>query len=138
MLDAIYGKDTRAVRVLNLLVHLMWCYLIVAHLSGIAVVDLPEKIEPSFTLLLGLTITNLVVTAFTFAESTWKLRMKYFSFTLGSLTQTLIGLKYATNYPPFDVMVIVCSLLALWFVGGAIYVKQSTKEMAKCGGRPSA
>ena len=126
MLKLLYGVDTRSVRILNLLVHLMWCYLIITHLSGWALIDLPEKIEPSFSLILALTIINLVVTSFTFVDTEFQTKLKYFSLTLGSLVQTLIGLKYATSYPPFDVMVIVCSLLALWFVGGAVYIRQIT------------
>lgn len=133
MLKLLYGNDTRSVRVLNLLVHLMWCYLIVTHLAGWATVDLPEKIEPSFTLILAITITNLVITCLSFSDSIWKIRLKYFSLSLGSLTQLLIGLKYATNYPPFDIMVIVCSLLALWFVGGAIHISHSNKEVINVG-----
>lgn len=131
MLQHLYGKDTRSVRVLNLGISIMWCYLIITNISGYLKVNLPEKIEPSFNLLLTLLILNLVLTCFTFVESNYRVKLKYVSLTLGSLIQALIGLKFANNYPPFDIMVIVCFLLSMWFVGGAIYIKQLVdKEIA--------
>lgn len=123
MITKLYGSDIRAVRVFNLVIHIIWGYLIIAHLAGITIIDLPDNIEPSFTVLLALIIANTVVTSFTFVDSIFKIKLKYCSLTLGSLIQAMIGIKYATNYPPFDVMIIVCSVLSLWFVGGAIYVK---------------
>lgn len=123
MLKLFYGIDTRSVRVLNLTIHLLWAYLIITHLSGLAQVHLPEKAEPNFSLILGLAVTTIAATSLSFADNIYKMRIKYLSLVLGSITQTLIGLKYASIYPPFDVMVLVCSILAIWFVGGAIYVK---------------
>lgn len=128
MITKLYGSDIRAVRVFNLAIHIIWGYLIITHLAGLAIIDLPDNIEPSFTLILGLIITNIVATSFTFVESSFKIKLKYFSLTLGALTQALIGVKYATNYPPFDVMIIVCTFLALWFIGGAIYVKKTVGD----------
>lgn len=125
MLSIFYGKDTRSVRVLNLVIHVLWTYLIITDLGGFAKVDLPEKTEPSFAVILGLSVATVIATSFSFVQSKLKVRLKYISLTLGSFTQTLIGLKYATNYPPFDVMVIVCTILAVWFVCGAIFIKNS-------------
>lgn len=125
MITKLYGSDIRAVRVFNLAIHVIWGYLIIAHLAGIAIIDLPNNIEPDFTIILGLSFSIAITTAFTFIDHSFRLKLKYISLTLGSLTQTLIALKYVTNYPPFDIMVIVCSLLALWFLGGAIFIKNT-------------
>lgn len=133
VLNSLYGSDTRAIRVFNLLIHVMWAILIIAHISGLADIDLPEKISPSFTLILSIIIINLAVTPFTFINSIYKIKLKYFSLTLGMSIQALIGIKYATNYPPFDVMVIVCTLLAVWFFGGALYIKRSNDMEIRCG-----
>lgn len=123
MLQHLYGKDTRSVRVLNLGINVIWAYLIITHLAGIAEVNLPEKIEPKFTHILYLVLTTIIITLLSFVQCCHKDRFKFASLILGSIVQILIGLKYVTNYPPFDMMVIVCGSLALWFVLGAFYVK---------------
>lgn len=133
VLKSLYGSDTRAVRVFNLLIHIMWAILIIVHISGLADINLPEKISPSFTLILSIIIINLVVTSFTFVNSIYKIKLKYVSFTLGMSIQALIGIKYATNYPPFDETVLVCTILAVWFFGGALYIKRSNDMEIRCG-----
>lgn len=132
MITKLYGSDIRAVRVFNLAIHIIWGYLIITHLAGLAIIDLPDNIEPSFTLILGLIFATTITTAFTFSEHCYKIKLKYISLTLGSLTQTLIAIKYITNYPPFEIMIIVCTLLALWFLGGAIYIKQANDKDRQC------
>ena len=40
----------------------------------------------------------------------------------GSLTQAILASFYISVYPPFEPMLIVCSLLSTWFLGAVMYI----------------
>lgn len=130
MLAILYGKDIRGLRVLNFLVHSVWGVLISLHLMGVVSVNLPNTIQPRYEYILALIGVTITFSLLSLRDYPQRDKLKYVSLTLGSLVQTLIGLKYVTNYPPFDIIIIANSLLALWFFGGAMYVKQiADKEL---------
>lgn len=123
-LKLLYGKDTRSVRTFNFAIHVIWVYLILVHLSNLSAVYLPTNIVDNHALILGLAITTVIVTLGSFIESDeWKLKVKYMSLTLGGFTQSIIAIQYIRIFPPLSIMVIVCTALALWFIGGALYIK---------------
>lgn len=127
MLNVLYGKDSRSIRLLNFFIHLMWVYLLSIHLAGLAIIKLPSSTYEDFAYILILSITTVICTLFSFMNIVGKNKLKYISFTLGSCTQFILSAKYSSEYPPFDVMTIVTSLLALWFLVGALYIRHKER-----------
>lgn len=123
ILQLFYGKDTRSVRVLNLFIHLIWIVLILSHLSGLVIVDLPKNDDYNYIHILVSSAFIVILSYISFMPEYSSLKLKYLSLTLGALTQSFLGLKYASIYPPFNIMVIVSTTLAIWFLFGAIYIK---------------
>lgn len=129
ILSKTFNGETRNVRVFNLSYHLVWFILLTAHITNLFVIDLPDTFEPRVTLTLwlvtaciGLSIISLV------AQGRRRTLTKYVSLLLGSLIQLIIAYKYVMLYPPLTPMVIVSTVLAVWFFGGALYVKKENKE----------
>lgn len=127
LLKGLFGKDIRSVRVMNAGVHLMWTYLIVTQLAGLASVNLPSPSSADIATILGLSIATVIVTLYTFIFRT-SLKAKYVSFTLGSLTQVIIGIQYLTLYPPLDIMVVVSIGFSIWLFLCALYMKLAHKR----------
>ena len=129
VLSKTFNGDTRTVRVFNLTYHLIWLILLLAHITKLFVIDLPDTFEPRMNLLIwlilsciGLSILSLIT------EGRRRILTKYVSLLLGSLIQLIIAYKYVTLYPPLTPMVIVSSAISLWFMAGALYVKKENKE----------
>lgn len=129
ILTKIFDGGTRSIRLFNLLYHLIWFILLLAHITDLVVIDLPDTFEPKITLLtwfilfsIGLSILSLL------AQGRRRILAKYVSLLLGSLIQLIIAYKYVSMYPPLTPMVIVSSVLAFWFIIGALYVKRENKE----------
>lgn len=129
VLSKTFNGDTRTVRVFNLAYHLIWLILLLAHITKLFVIDLPDTFEPRMNLLIwliliciGLSILSLIT------EGRRRILTKYVSLLLGSLIQLIIAYKYVTLYPPLTPMVIVSSAISLWFMAGALYVKKENKE----------
>ena len=129
VLSKTFNGDTRTVRVFNLAYHLIWLILLLAHITKLFVIDLPDTFEPRMDLLIwlilgciGLSILSLIT------EGRRRILTKYVSLLLGSLIQLIIAYKYVTLYPPLTPMVIVSSAISLWFMAGALYVKKENKE----------
>lgn len=129
VLSKTFNGDTRTVRVFNLSYHLIWLILLLAHITNLFVIDLPDTFEPRMNLLIwlifsciGLSILSLTT------QGRRRILTKYVSLLLGSLIQLIIAYKYVTLYPPLTPMVIVSSAISLWFMAGALFVKKENKE----------
>ena len=129
MVWQLFNTGTRSIRVLNLTVHLVWLLLTIAHITNVVVIDLPDTFEPRMNMLVWLLLANVLLTMVSLtAEGRRRTLTKYVSLLLGSLIELIIAYKYSTAYPPLTPMVIVSSVLALWFIGAALYVKRECKE----------
>lgn len=124
LLRQLYGSDTRSLRVLNTTIHIIWAYILLVHLGNILLVDLPCINGSTYFSILGLSIGTVIFSLGSFIDSKLKIKLKYISLILGSLTQALIGIQFVTAFPPFDLMIVVNTVLSIWFVLGAFYLKQ--------------
>lgn len=124
-----YTNETRNVRVFNLTYHLIWLVLLIAHITNLFVIDLPDTFEPRMNLLVWLMIVCIALSVVSLvAQGRRRVLTKYVSLLLGSLIQLIIAYKYLMLYPPLTPMVIVSTVLAAWFIGAALFVKQKNKE----------
>lgn len=124
ILRHLYGSDTRSLRVLNTTIHTIWVYILLVHLGNVLLVDLPCINGSTYFSLLGVSIGTVILSLGSFIETRYKKKLKYLSLILGSLTQALIGIQFVTAFPPFDLMIVVTTVLSIWFVMGAFYLKQ--------------
>lgn len=129
ILTKTYTNETRNVRVFNLSYHLIWLVLLIAHITNLFVIDLPDTFEPRMNLLVWLMIVCIALSVVSLvAQGRRRVLTKYVSLLLGSLIQLIIAYKYLMLYPPLTPMVIVSTVLAAWFIGAALFVKQKNKE----------
>jgi hypothetical protein len=129
ILTKTYTNETRNVRVFNLSYHSVWLVLLIAHITNLFVIDLPDTFEPRMNLLVWLMIVCIVLSVVSLvAQGRRRVLTKYVSLLLGSLIQLIIAYKYLMLYPPLTPMVIVSTVLAAWFIGAALFVKQKNKE----------
>lgn len=129
ILTKTYTNETRNVRVFNLSYHLVWLVLLLAHITNLFVIDLPDTFEPRMNLLVWLMIVCIALSIVSLvAQGRRRVLTKYVSLLLGSLIQLIIAYKYLMLYPPLTPMVIVSTVLAAWFIGAALFVKQKNKE----------
>lgn len=129
ILTKTYTNETRNVRVFNLSYHSVWLVLLIAHITNLFVIDLPDTFEPRMNLLVWLMIVCIVLSVVSLvAQGRRRVLTKYVSLLLGSLIQLIIAYKYLMLYPPLTPMVIVSTVLATWFIGAALFVKQKNKE----------
>lgn len=129
VLSKTFNGDTRTVRVFNLSYHLIWLILLLAHITNLFVIDLPDTFEPRMNLLIWLILSCISLSILSLiTEGRRRILTKYVSLLLGSLIQLIIAYKYVTLYPPLTPMVIVSSAISLWFMAGALFVKKENKE----------
>lgn len=129
ILTKTYTNETRNVRVFNLSYHSVWLVLLIAHITNLFVIDLPDTFEPRMNLLVWLMIICIALSVVSLvAQGRRRVLTKYVSLLLGSLIQLIIAYKYLMLYPPLTPMVIVSTVLAAWFIGAALFVKQKNKE----------
>nr|DAX35519.1 MAG TPA: hypothetical protein [Caudoviricetes sp.] len=129
VLSKTFNGDTRTVRVFNLSYHLIWLILLLAHITKLFVIDLPDTFEPRMNLLIWLILSCISLSILSLiTEGRRRILTKYVSLLLGSLIQLIIAYKYVTLYPPLTPMVIVSSAISLWFMAGALFVKKANKE----------
>jgi hypothetical protein len=129
ILTKTYTNETRNVRVFNLSYHSVWLVLLIAHITNLFVIDLPDTFEPRMNLLVWLMIVCIALSVVSLvAQGRRRVLTKYVSLLLGSLIQLIIAYKYLMLYPPLTPMVIVSTVLAAWFIGAALFVKQKNKE----------
>lgn len=129
ILTKTYTNETRNVRVFNLSYHSVWLVLLIAHITKLFVIDLPDTFEPRMNLLVWLMIVCIALSVVSLvAQGRRRVLTKYVSLLLGSLIQLIIAYKYLMLYPPLTPMVIVSTVLAAWFIGAALFVKQKNKE----------
>lgn len=128
ILSKTYNGETRNVRVFNLSYHLVWLVLLLSHITKLMEIDLPDTFEPRMSLLIWLVLLCIFMSIISLtAQGRRRTLSKYVSLLLGSLIQLIIAYKYLMLYPPLTPMVIVSCVLAFWFLGGALYVKQMNK-----------
>lgn len=123
LLKLLFGNGTRSVQTINFSTNVIWFVLLTLPLFDILPVDVPEKL---FTqgfyphILIGLAISFAVI-GFS-SEKDKRQLFKVAGLIFGSLTQAIIASTYISAYPPFEPMLIVCSLLSTWFLLAIMYI----------------
>ena len=123
LLILMFGKGTRSVQVINLSANIIWFILLTLPLFKVISIDIPDKLwnEAYYPhILTGLSIVFSFV-SFT-SEKDKRQLFKAASLIFGSLVQAIIASFYISAYPPFEPMLIVCSLLSTWFLGAVMYI----------------
>ena len=129
LLTKTFSGETRNIRIFNLVYHLTWLVLLIAHITNLFVIDLPDTFEPKINLLIWLILTCIALSIISLvAQGRRRTLTKYVSLLLGSLIELIITYKYLMVYPPLTPMVIVSFILAFWFIGAALFVKKVNKE----------
>lgn len=129
ILTKTYNNNTKSVRIFNMYYHIIWLFLLLAHITDLFVIDLPYTFASKLGLFVWLIVSciGLTIVSLT-AKGRRRILCKYVSLLLGSLIQLIIAYKYMTLYPPLTPMVIVSILLSAWFIGAALLVKKQNKE----------
>lgn len=129
MLSKIYSHRTRSIRVFNLTYHTIWLVILIAHITSVMQVDLPNTFGLGLNSLIWLLLFTIGLSVISLiSEGRKRTLSKYVSLLLGSLIQLIIAYKYVAVYPPLTPMVIVSTVLALWFMGAGLFIKKENKE----------
>lgn len=127
--NKLYGIDTKGIRVFNIYYHSIWLILLLGHITEIVSIDLPDSFEPKINLLVWIILLCIYFSILSLtSEGRRRILMKYISLVLGSLIQLIIAYKYVMVYPPLTPMVIISSIISLWFIGASLYIKKINKE----------
>lgn len=129
MISFIYAHRTRSIRVFNLTYHIMWLILLIAHVTMVVQVDLPNTFGLGLNSLIWLILLTIGLSVISLVSQGRKRTLsKYVSLLVGALVQLIIAYKYIVVYPPLTPMVIVSTALALWFVGAGLFIKKENRE----------
>lgn len=130
MLSLIYSPQTRSIRLFNLVYHCIWLLLLIAHITSLVQVDLPDTFGLGFNSLVWLILAVIFLSIISLTSAGRKRTLsKYVSLLLGALVQLIVAYKYSVVYPPLTPMVIVSTALALWFMGAGLFIKKENKEL---------
>lgn len=122
-LQSMFGNGTRSVQSINFSTNIVWFILISLPLINIPI-DVPAMLYTDTTylhILCGMSII-LSLIGFLTKHHHKKQLFKTAGLIFGALVQAIISSFYVTIYPPFEPMLIVCSLLSLWFLGAVLYI----------------
>lgn len=118
-----YGKGTRPATTLNLVTSLLWLALVALTVYDILEVDLPPIFVKDPTSGLAFNAVTVVVTIIGLVTSGRERQLiKAFALLLGSISNLIIASSFVSDYPPLEVIVIVCATLALWFLGAVVFI----------------
>lgn len=122
LLKFLFGRGTRAVQSINVSANIIWILLFVFNLLGVIVVDIPKTIT-HIEELISLSFISVFLTFISFRSKKEKRQLfKVAGLICGALLQAIISSHYVTAYPPFEPMLIVCSLLSTWFLLSVMYI----------------
>lgn len=123
LLKLIFGNGTRSVQTINLSANVVWFILLTLPLFNIISVDIPTRLSSESYyphILTGMAILFAII-GFNSDKDKRQL-FKVAGLIFGSLTQAIIASFYISAYPPFEPMLIVCTLLSVWFLGAIMYI----------------
>lgn len=123
ILYALYGRDTRAAQVLNVIVAIWWATAMLLTYAGWVVFELPSGFGNEFTneLLFVMVLYSVAMVSFQLSGRARKV-VKSFALLLGAIWQAIIANMYVSQYPPLSMMMCVSVVLSIWFVGAVFYI----------------
>lgn len=122
VLKWLFGRGTRSVQIINLFTNIIWAFLFIFSSCTLVSINLPLALENTRIVTI-LSITTVILTFIGFNSVNYKRQLfKVAGLISGALTQAIISSYYITACPPFEPMLIVCSLLSTWFLLSVIYI----------------
>ena len=120
LLSLIYGRDTRPVTSLNVVMAIIWLVMYWLTLDGTAV-QLPNNHSEYFVVAVSAVVVVLAPMA-VWCECRLRQVTKVFSLTLGALLHAVVANGYISKYPPLDMMMVVSVMFTLLFSGAVLYI----------------
>lgn len=123
MIRALYGTSVRGVQILNTLSSLLWVvFLLAPSMLGVTV-NLPAVVLENVNAIVWLSVIAFLWGGISLLATGYKRQIfKCASLLFGALVQAILANHYVSAYPPFEPMAVVCSLLALWYVGAVLFI----------------
>lgn len=122
-LNFFYGRDTRPAQTVNLCFSGLWTVLLILHSNKVLLLDIPMLIQGNIQ---DVAFVGLLTTVFAFIGLLTKGRrhqvFKAFGLSLGAVFYGILANGYFSEYPPLEMMLVICLTLMLWFLGGLLYI----------------
>lgn len=123
LLNKLFGRDTRPAQVINMIVSIIWFVAFLLHLNDHVEVELPQMVVTNLSII-GYMVVATVLFGLVglFTKGRPHQVFKSFGLVLGSLIQAVLANGYVTEYPPLDMLIVVCTGLSIWFLLAAFYI----------------
>ena len=123
LLNKLFGRDTRPAQVINVIVSILWFVAFLLHLNEHVEVELPKMVVTNLSII-GYMVVATVLFGLVglFTKGRPHQVFKSFGLVLGALVQAVLANGYVTDYPPLDMLIVVCTGLSIWFLLAAFYI----------------
>lgn len=123
LLTFLFGKGTRGVQTFNYAINTVWLGLLAVHLAGAIVLDVPALVQDHISFLfIGALIVQTTSTIGFLSSGYRHQLMKAFALLANALLQLIVAISYVTEYPPFEITIIVNTSFAIWFTLAVLYI----------------
>ena len=123
LLTFLFGKGTRGVQTFNYAINTVWLALLAMHLAGEIVLDVPTPVQDHISFLFIGALIVQTTSTIGFLSSGYKHQlMKAFALLANALLQLIVAVSYVTEYPPFEITIIVNTSFAIWFTLAVLYI----------------
>lgn len=119
----IFGRDTRPTQVINVVVSIFWAIALALHTYGYMQVELPHQVD-AYSVALLLIVTSAVFFGLIGLVTRGRPHQifKSFGLVLGALTQAILANGYVSQFPPLDMLMVICAGLSIWYLLAVFYV----------------
>lgn len=125
VLYVLFGRDTRAAQVVNVFASALWGLALIIHLYAGVEVELPHHVvDHHYAIFLFVSMTMAFGVAGLLTVQRAHQIFKSFGLILGALLQAVLANGYVTEYPPLDMLIVVCAGLSVWFLLAVFYIFQ--------------
>ena len=123
LLTSLYGRDTRAVLAGSVMVNVVLTVAVL--LNGVNCVDfvLPKSLEDDSSLFICATVVAGLVGWLTpYAAGNRRQVFKSFVYLVSAVVQIILANGFVSDSPPLSLMLLVSTVVSIWFLGAAVYV----------------
>nr|QTZ82754.1 MAG: hypothetical protein [Enquatrovirus sp.] len=122
LLKLLFNRDTKVVQSANLFINTIWLILFIFSLFDVITLDISKDLT-HIEKILSLAFISVFLTFISLKSKKEKKQLfKVAGLVCGALFQAILSNYYITAYPPFEPMLIVCSLLSTWFLLAIMYI----------------
>lgn len=128
-----YGKDTRPTQVLNLATSVAWLMAIALDALSVITVSLPDTLREDGRSACAVAGVAAILTILGFCTRGRPHQLfKSVGLLTGSLLQCVLANAFFKAYPPLDMMLIVCLVQLLWYLGALYYIVRCEGLYDRC------